>query len=77
MTSKAEKDSFSEVILEMSKQHGITHMEAILHHCEKSGLEVEVAATLVNAALKTKLEIDFQKLNFLRPKRGKNSVKKL
>lgn len=70
MTSKTEKDTFSSMIETMALRHGISHMEAIMEHCEQTGLEVEVAATLVNASLKAKIENEAVALRFL-PKNNK------
>ena len=41
-------------------------MDAICHHCKESGLEIEVAATLVSSALKAKLKDEAQDLNLLK-----------
>jgi hypothetical protein len=65
MASKEEKNQFSCMIETMALRHGISYLEAILDHCEKTGLEVEVAGTLVNASLKAKLEEEAIKLKFL------------
>ena len=70
MTSKDEKNQFSMMIETMALRHGLSHMEAILEHCEQTGLEVEVAAALVNASLKAKLENEAVALRFL-PKSNK------
>lgn len=40
-------------------------MEAIVDYCEEVGLEVEVAATLINPILKMKIEEEAQALRFL------------
>lgn len=70
MTSKEEKNTFSLMIENKALDDGSSHMEAILDHCERTGLEVEVAATLVNASLKAKLESEAVALRFL-PKSNK------
>jgi hypothetical protein len=70
MTSKEEKTTFSMMIETMALRHGLTHMEAILEHCEQTGLEVEVAATLINASLKAKIENEATELKFL-PRKGR------
>jgi hypothetical protein len=41
------------------------YMDAILMHCENTGLEVETAAKLVSTALKAKIQIEAEELNFL------------
>jgi hypothetical protein len=40
-------------------------MEAIVEYCNRTGMEIEVASTLVNKDLKAKIEIDAQELNML------------
>ena len=42
MPTKTEIAEFSELINEMAINEGMTRMEAIIHHCEKIGLEVDV-----------------------------------
>lgn len=55
MPKVEEIQKFSKLIEELSSNLGLTKMEAILHHCEESGLEVEVASTLISSALKSKI----------------------
>lgn len=57
---------FRETILKFSKQNKVSLMEAILHHCEKHGLEVETAAKLLNNPLKKKLKREAKKLHLLK-----------
>jgi hypothetical protein len=40
-------------------------IDAITHYCEESGLEVEVAASLINENLKSKIEVEAQTLRFI------------
>ena len=70
MPTRDEKDKFSIMIEELSINENVSHMEAIIEYCSKSGLEIEVAATLVNANLKSKLESEARSLRFL----GKSSA---
>lgn len=55
MPKVEEIQKFSKVIEELATRLGLTRMEAILHHCEETGLEVEIASTLVSSALKSKI----------------------
>ena len=50
-----EVQKFSKLIEELSYNLGLTRMEAILYHCEETGLEVEIASTLISSALKSKI----------------------
>jgi len=44
------------------------YIEAIVEHCRETGLEIEVAATLINANLKSKIENDAMDNNMLKEK---------
>ena len=50
-----EIQKFSKMIEELATRLGLTRMEAILHHCEETGLEVEIASTLISSALKSRI----------------------
>ena len=45
-----------------------TYLEAIIQYCKETGMEVEVAATLINNALKTKIECQAMDNNQLKVK---------
>lgn len=55
MPKVEEIQKFSKLIEELASTLGLTRMEAILHHCEETGLEVEIASTLISSALKSKI----------------------
>lgn len=55
MPKVEEIQKFSKIIEELASSLGLTRMEAILYHCEETGLEVEIASTLVSSALKSKI----------------------
>lgn len=55
MAKVEEIQKFSKIIEELATSLGLTRLEAILHHCEETGLEVEIASTLVSSALKSKI----------------------
>ena len=61
---------FSESIetLVYDSDDSYTYLEAIVEHCRVSGLEVEIAATLVHPALKAKIEEQSYALNMLKGK---------
>jgi len=46
----------------------LTYLEAILQHCTDTGLEVDVAATLIPPVLKAKIEEQAYKSNMLKDK---------
>lgn len=65
MATKEEKHNFSLQIENLASQLNISYIEAITHHCESTGLEVEMAATLINDTLKSKIECEAQQLRYL------------
>lgn len=66
MPTRDEIKKFSMMIEELAAQKRIGLMDAICHHCKESGLEVEVAATLVSSALKAKIKEEAQSLNLIK-----------
>jgi hypothetical protein len=66
MPTKDEIKEFSSLIEEMSKRLRCTRLDAILHHCKESGLEVEVASTLISPALKSRIKEESQDANMLK-----------
>ena len=61
---------FSQMIEELAMDKRIPYMDAVVLYCEREDIEVEVAAKLINAVLKSKIEAEAQNLNFL-PKTAK------
>jgi|TARA_R110000796_G_scaffold32121_1_gene84426 hypothetical protein len=56
---------FSETIERTVIDKRITYLDAVVWYCEKNGLEIDVAAKLLNTTIKGKLEVEAQDLNFL------------
>ncbi len=48
----------------------IPYMEAVVWYCEQNNMEVEVAAKLLNAIIKAKIEAEAVDLNFLTTPKG-------
>ena len=75
MPSKEEKNQFykeiEKVILDTNGE--LNWIEAITHYCSKTGMEIEVASSLVNDKLKKKLEEVAVSKNYLK-KSGKLNV---
>lgn len=65
MATREEKNTFSMMILTRAETLQTDHMDAILTHCEEVGLEVEVAATLINDVLLSKIEEEAQQINVI------------
>ena len=64
--TKTEINEFSEMISKNVSEMGGTHMDAIIHHCEQTGMEVDVASSLISSALKAKIREEAQDLNLLK-----------
>jgi len=65
MPTKDEMYQFQMKIEEIVVETKYNYMEAIVHHCELTGMEIELASSLVNKDLKAKIEVDAQELNML------------
>ena len=68
MPTKDEMMRFAKEIDKLVSETDYNYIEAITEYCKKTGLEIEVAATLVNANLKSKIENDAMENNMLKNK---------
>ena len=68
MPTKDEMVKFARAIDGLVANSDYNYIEAIVEYCKQTGLEIEVAATLVNANLKSKLTADAMDLNLLKEK---------
>jgi len=66
MATKDEIQSFSEMIMKLATEKRIEMMEAVCLYCEQTGLEIEVAATLLSQAIKSKIQEEATNLNLLK-----------
>ena len=66
MPTRDEIKQFSMMIEQMAVEQKLGLMDTICHHCKESGLEVEVAATLISSALKAKIKEEAQNLNLIK-----------
>ena len=71
MPTKDEQKKFAYAIDALVANTDYSYIEAIVEYCKKTGLEVEVAATLVNPALKKRIESDAMNRNMLKDKIAK------
>ena len=71
MPTKEEMKKFAYAIDSMVANTDYNHIEAILEYCKETGLEVEVAASLINSNLKKKIESDAMDNNMLKVKSAK------
>ena len=71
MPTKEEMKNFSVEIDRFVSERAINHIEAIIEYCSETGLEAEVAATLINLNLKSKIELLASDLNMLKVKKSR------
>lgn len=72
MPTKEEVNNFSLMLREYSAHRGISLWEGLLHYCDTTGMESEVAASLLNKAVRADLTIEISDLNLLK-KRGRKA----
>lgn len=65
MATREEKNTFSNIILERAEILSTDHLDAMVTYCEDNDLEIEVACTLINEVLKSKIHQDAQTLRYI------------
>ena len=68
MPTKDEMLKFSLRIEQLVANTDYTYLEAISEYCKETGLEIEVAATLITPNLKAKIQEQAESLNMLKGK---------
>ena len=58
------KAKFSKMIESTVRDKQLSHMEAIIHLCEKHNIEVEDCKKYVSNVIKDKVEVEAMNLNF-------------
>ena len=71
MATKDEMKKFAMAIEGLVANTDYTYLEAIVEYCKNTELEIEVAASLINANLKSKIELQASDLNLLKTKNSK------
>lgn len=71
MATKDEMKKFAVAIEGLVANTDYTYLEAIVEYCKDTELEIEVAASLINANLKSKIELQASDLNLLKAKNSK------
>ena len=66
MPTKEEIKTFSLMIEELAIRLKCNHIDAILEHCNETGLEIELASSLISSALKAKIRDDAQEINLMK-----------
>lgn len=68
MPTKDEMKKFAMAIEGLVANTDYNYIEAIVEYCKNTGLEIEVAASLINSNLKSKIENDAMDNNMLKVK---------
>jgi hypothetical protein len=68
MPTKEEMLKFTRAIEELVSRTDYNYIEAICEYCKDTGLEMEVAATLITPNLKSKIHEQAQNLNLIKEK---------
>lgn len=71
MPTKEEQKKFAYDIDSLVSNSDFNYIEAIVDHCKRTGLEIEVAASLINKNLKKRIESDAMDNNLLKVKSAK------
>jgi len=66
MPTRDEITQFSLMVEQMAIDERCDYLDAILLHCKKTSLEVEVASTLISSSLKSKIREQAEKNNQLK-----------
>jgi selenophosphate synthetase-related protein len=66
MPTKDEMIKFARAIDGLVANTDYNYIEAIVEYCKQTGLEIEVAATLISSALKAKIKEEAQDNNMLK-----------
>ena len=66
MPTKEQIKTFSIRIEELAITLKCNHIYAILEYCKETGMEIEVASTLISSALKAKIREDAQEINLIK-----------
>jgi hypothetical protein len=68
MPTKEEMLKFTKAIEDLVADTDYNYIEAICEYCKDTGLEMEVAATLITPNLKSKIHEQAQNLNLIKEK---------
>ena len=66
MATREEQKNFSELIETLVTEKKMTYIDAIVHHCERTGFEVELAATLISTRLKSRIRDEASAVNLIK-----------
>lgn len=66
MPTKDEIKRFSDLIENLVKERRIDYMDAVILHCQETGFEVELAASLLTTPIKAKISEEAQSMNLIK-----------
>jgi hypothetical protein len=66
MPTKDEIKRFSDLIESIVRERRIDYMDAVIVHCQETGFEVELAASLLTAPIKSKISEEAQTMNLIK-----------
>lgn len=66
MATKEEQRSFSAIIEKIVADKRIGYMDAVVLHCEETGFEIEMAASLLTSPIKSKISDEAQAANMMK-----------
>jgi len=66
MPTKDEIRDFSLKVEEIATDYNIHCMDAIVQLCDETGIEIEVAATLISSHLKARIREEAQSVNLIK-----------
>jgi hypothetical protein len=66
MPTKDEIKRFSDIIESIVRQRRIDYMDAVVLHCQETGFEVELAASLLTTPIKSKISEEAQSMNLIK-----------
>lgn len=59
---------FSNAVMEIVRTTDYNHYEAVVEYCKQIDMELDLAATLISPALKSKIWVDGQEMNMFKEK---------
>ena len=71
MKNKDDIKKFSDIIENIVQDKSLSYMDAILHHSEETGFELELVPQVINSNIKAHLKQEAEVLNFLKRKAPK------
>jgi hypothetical protein len=66
MPTRDEISEFSTNVIKLANEHRVNCIDAIIDYCNETGLEIEVAATLVSSSLKARIHEEAQSLSLIK-----------